>query len=533
MKKLLVRLIVLVVLLSMLAACAPATAPTAAPTEGVAAEPTAENLNDTKPVVVALPTDIVTFEPMEIATKTDSSVANHLFGTLARMDSNLHLVPMMAESWELLDTPQKNIWQFKLRQDITFSNGEPFNAETVKFVIDRGLNPNNAFKGNTPGFVFSSIGLDRLEVVDDYTVNFVLKGYSFDAPYYIAEIYMHPVKYYQDNTNEFVAVNPIGAGPYVLKEWVKDDHMVLERREDYWGEKPAVKTLIFRPFPESSTAVAELLIGNVDVVAKVPPDQADTIDASGVARMEAITGGRRMFVGFFQKCEGPGCEEVRDVRVRQALNYAVDMQKILDGLFYGKATRGAGVANPPYALEDLKPYPYDPEKAKQLLAEAGYPNGFKTTLATPTGRYQKDKELAIAIAADLAKVGVEAEVIPYDWAIYSQMTRSKELPALFLLGMGSNFSGPWYDMSGFSSGDSTTNYPQWQNDEWDALYERFVVAYADDERKAITDAMQRLLHREVPWLFIYNQVDWYAVNENLNWKARPDELIEFVDASWK
>jgi len=526
----LLRMMLLLVVVAGLVGCTPATATPAQSQEPAAPEVT-EDLNETKPVVIALPADIVTFEPMEIATKTDSSVANHIFGTLVRMNSDMQLEPMMAESWELLDTPERNIWQFKLRKDITFSNGEPFNADTVKYAVERGLDP--SFKGNTPGFVFSSIGFDHVEVVDEYTVNFVLNGYSFDAPYYIAEIYMHPMKYYQENSNEFLAANPIGAGPYVLKEWVKDDHLVLERREDYWGEKPAIKTLIFRPYPESSTAVAELLAGNIDVVAKVPPDQADTIDASNLAHMETVTGGRRIFVGFFQKCDGPGCEAVRDVRVRQALNYGVDMQSILDGLFYGRAPRSSGVVNPPYALEELQPYPYDPEKAKQLLAEAGYPDCFSTTLATPNGRYQKDKELALAIAADLAKLGCEIEVIPYEWTIYTTMTRNKELPALFLLGMGSNFSGPWYDMSGFSTADSTTNYPQWQNDEWDALYKRFVVAYDDGERKEITDEMQRLLYREAPWLFIYNQVDWYAVNNQLEWTPRPDELIEFMDAYWK
>ena len=542
-------LFAVLVVLSMLVACGPSqpaaeptkapeptqasTQPTTAATEPTKApEPTqAPAASSDQPLVVAINADVNTFEPDEISSRTDSNVAEHLFDRLVEMDENHHLQPMLATSWKLLD--DHKTWQFKLRQDVKFQDGEPFNAETVKYVFERAADPANKFVGNTPGYDFESIGYDHVDVVDDYTVNIVLKGFQPDAPGYISEILIHPIKYYKENSLEKVAEAPLGSGPYKLVEWVRDDHLTLERWDDYWGPKPAIKTIIFRVIPEASTRVAELLAGNVQVISQVPPDQADQIDKSGTAHMEIVTGGRRIYIGFQQKCDGPGCKEVRDVRVRQALNYAVDVDSILKGLFGGRGEREGGMVNPPHKSPDIKPYPYDPEKAKQLLAEAGYPNGFKCTLATPNGRYQKDKEIALAVAADLAKVGVQAEVVPYDWSVYSKMAQHKELPALFLLGCGSTFLSAWYDLSLLVNKDSPTNYAGWHNDEWDQLVAKLNTTYDEAERKKITDQMQVLVHNDPPWLFIYMQLDWYAVSNKVDWKPRADEIMDFTTAKWK
>lgn len=528
----------------LLVSCAPQAAteapkPAQPDTAPAAADPTAvpavveASLNDTRPLVVAMPNDVTTFEPNEISTRSDSNIAEHMFDKLLNMNDDLELEPMLATSWEMLD--DLKTWRFKLRDDVYFWDGEKFNAETVKYVIERGLDVDQyKWTGNTPGYVFNSIGMAGAEVIDEYTVDIKLNGFQPDAPGYIGEIFMHSQKYYEENPLETSAQMPNGSGPYKLVEWVKDDHLTLERWDDYWGPKPPIKTIIFRPLPEASTAVAELLAGNVHVVSKVPPDQSATIDASDLAQMATVTGGRRVYVGFQQKCDGPGCDAVKDVRVRQALNMAVDMQAILDSLFYGTAQREGGIVNPPHKSAEIKAYQFDPAKAKELLAEAGYPDGFKTTLATPNGRYQKDKELAIAIAADLKKnVNVDAEVVPYEWSVYVPMIRSKELPALFLLASGSSFLSAWYDLSDLVNPTTPTNYVNWQNDEWDELVARLQETVDPAERKVITDRLQMIVNEDAPWLFIYMQVDWYATSKDLNWTPRPDEIMDFRHASWK
>jgi peptide/nickel transport system substrate-binding protein len=558
--KMLNTLFIMVVVLSMgLASCQPApaatTAPAAAtsapaaaqPTQAPAAAtsapaaaqptqapaaPTAVDLNNTRPLVIQTPNDMETFEPNNVNTMTDINIESHVFDGLIRMDSHQQLQPMLALSWKLLDP---KTWQFKLRQGVTFQDGEPFNAQTVKYDFDRGMDPQYKWTGNTPGYDFTSIGLVSTEVVDDYTVNLHLDRYEPDTPGYISEVFIHPIKYYQDNSLDTVAASPVGSGPYKLKEWVKDDHITLERWDGYWGPKPPIKTLIFRVIPEPSTAVAELLAGNVDVVSGVPPDQAATVNKSTVAKMATIAGGRRIYIGFEQNCTGPGCAEVKDPRVRQALNMAVDIQSILDGLFGpGIAKREGGMVNPPSKSSAIQAYPFDVAGAKKLLTEAGYPNGFKCTMSTPNGRYVDDSQIALAVASQLkANVGVDCDVQPYEWSVYTGMISKKQLPALFLLGTGSDFLSAWYDLSDLNSVDASTNYVNWTNPQWVALVKQLGTTTDPAARTAITDQLQMIVHTDAPWLFIYMQVDWYGVSNIVNWTPRADEKEDFTATSYK
>jgi len=494
-------------------------------------EMTVAEMNESRPLEIGMPNGITTFEPNEISTKTDVSVAEHIFDKLLNLNAEKELEPMLATSWELLD--DNKTWRFELRDDVNFPDGEHFTAETVKYVIDRGLDKSYGWKGNTPGYIFPSLALKGAKVVDDYTVDIMTGGYQPDLPGYISEIFIHPKAYYEENSLETVATKPLGSGPYEIKEWVKDDHVTLVRRDDYWGDTPTIKTLIFRPFPESSTAVAELINGTIDVISKVPPDQAPLIDKTNGVEMRTVNGGRRIYIGFQQTADGPGSEAVRDVRVRRALNMAVDIDAILNSLLYGRGEREGGMVNPPHKSGDIKPYPYDPERAKELLAEAGYPNGFKVELATPSGRYTKDKEIALAVGDYLKKVGVDAEVIPYEWSVYVSMIKQKELPPLYLLGTGSSFLSAWYDLSDLVSVDAATNYVNWQNDEWDRLVEELQVTYDTAERKKITDKLQMIVHEDAPWLFIYMQVDWYAKSTDVDWEPRGDEIMDFKHTSFK
>ena len=545
--KTLQTLLAILVIMSMLAACAPAAdttntaeAPAAADTVAedttneaapVAEAATAEDLNETKPLVVAIPVDVTTWDPDNLSTKTDSNIAEHMFDALVYVDDNLEVQPMLATSWELLD--DNVTWRFNLRDDVYFWDGEHFTADTVKYVIERGLAKEEyGWTGNTPGFIFDSLGMVGATVVDEYTVDITLGGYFDDFLVFASEIYMHSINYYKNNSPEVVAETPNGSGPYKLVEWVRDDHITLERWDDYWGEKPLLKTITFRPIPEASTAVAELLAGGVDIVSKVPADQSPTIDASGIATTKTVAGGRRIYIGFNQVGEGGCYDALKNVEVRKALNMAVDIDTILSSLFYGNGIREGGMVNPPYKAASIEAYKYDPEAAKAMLAEAGYPDGLggKCEIATPNGRYQKDYEIAQAVASYLSEIGVEAEAVPYEWSVYVDMIDNKKLPPMFLLGSGSSISSAWGDLADF--GNDQTNYVGWKNAEWDQLQAELLTTYDLDARLAITDRMQELVHDDAPWLFIYMQVDWYAVNNNVNWTPRSDEIMSFKETSW-
>jgi peptide/nickel transport system substrate-binding protein len=538
-------LLALLVIVSMLAACAPAAteapaaeapvaeAPAAeAPAaEAPVAEAPAEDLNNTKPLIIAIPVDVTTWEPNNISTKTDSNIAEHMFDALTFVNDQLEVEPMLATSWELLD--DNVTWRFKLRDDVYFWDGEHFNAETVKYVIERGLKKEEfGWSGNTPGFIFDSLGMQGATVVDEYTVDITLGGFFDDFLVFASEIMMHSVEYYENNPLEVVAEMPNGSGPYKLVEWVRDDHITLERWDDYWGELPLLKTTIYRPIPEASTAVAELLAGGVHVVSKVPPDQSPTIDASGIATTKTVAGGRRVYIGFNQRETGGCYDALKDVRVRQALNMAVDIDTILDSLFYGNGVREGGMVNPPHKAATVQAYPYDPEGAKALLAEAGYADGFgaKCEIGTPNGRYAKDYQIAQAVASYLTEIGIEAEAVPYEWSVYVPMIREKKLPPMFLLGSGSSLSSAWGDLADFAN--DSTNYVGWNNEEWNTLKDQLGTTYDLAERKVITDRLQMIVNEDAPWLFIYMQVDWYAVNNDVDWSPRADEIQDFKHASW-
>ena len=212
---------------------------------------------------------------------------------------------------------------------------------------------------------------------------------------------------------------------------------------------------------------------------------------------------------------------------------AVDVQTILESLLYGKGVREGGMVNPPYKNEAVKAYEYNPEKAKEMLAAAGYPDGDlggRCELASPNGRYIKDYDIAQAVAAELQAIGVDVEAVPYEWSVFRPMIQEKKLPPMFLLGSGGGSVSAWYDLADFGSPD--TNYVGWVNPEWDRLVAEFSASTDIAKRKELTDQMQVLVHDDAPWLFLYMQVDWYSKTNDLNWTPRKDELMIFKNASW-
>ena len=293
------------------------------------------------------------------------SILFHLFDTLTTVDIETGEVqPSMAESWEVIDD---TTWRFTLRQDITFQNGEPFNAEVAKYNLDRLIDPD--VKAYTWFFV-SDADYESCEVVDEYTIDIHTKTPSAvvaDALHYTLIV---PMDYYSTTPLEELASNPIGSGPFKMTEWVPDDHMTLERWDDYWGAAPNVETVIFRPVPELSTRISELVTGGADIILNVAPDQTGQIEACETCQVLGTSGGRDIFIMIDLRFV-----PFDDVRVRQALNYAVDKQAILDAFFKGNGTILAGVANGFWEDKDLEPYAYDPDKALELFAEAGYTPG--------------------------------------------------------------------------------------------------------------------------------------------------------------
>lgn len=339
------------------------------------------------------------------------SVVHALFDHLVERDFEGNIVPGLALSWTIVDTATL---EFALREGVAFHNGEPFTAESVKFSVERMLAEEEAPNQGK----FTSI--DSVEIVDDYTVRLILNrpdGTLFDS--LTSRLAMLPPKYFEEVGAEGFAAAPVGTGPFAFVEWVPDDHVTLVANENYWDGsykgKPMVDTVIFRPIPEAATRAAELEAGGVDVIQDVLPDQMDDLEAAGLTVVpdEAF---QLQYVFLIADDE---TLPTYDVRVRQALNYAVDVDAIIENLLAGLGSHIASPIGPGYLgfNPDVEPYPYDPDKAKELLAEAGYADGFETTLDVTTAGHTDEID---AVAGYLSEVGVTVEIQDYELGQFNQ-----------------------------------------------------------------------------------------------------------------
>jgi peptide/nickel transport system substrate-binding protein len=478
-------------------------------------------------VTVDQGTDVESMDPVFTQARFSDNVMLTLFETLVTRDSAMHYRPLLAESWRIVNP---TTWQFKLRQNVRFSDGEPFNAQAVKYTIDRVYDP--AVKA--PSFLKGFLAFDRVDVVDDSTVNIVTKSPSPLMLEWLVNFYMQAPKYYSSVTLPQAALRPVGTGPYVFKEWVHDDHVTVTANPNYWGQKPSIGTIVFRPVPEAGTRIADLLSGSADIIVNVPPDQVSRINSSPDASVKTVEGGRDIFIGM--RTDRP---QLRDPRVRQAMNYAVDVNAIIKSLLNGTGRRMATVVNA-YANPAVKPYPYDPNKAKELLGEAGWKlqngvltNGSDTltvTMDTPVGRYIADKDVAQAVASYLQAVGVKITVNPLAWPIYSKKMFDDVNPAdMYLLGLGSSFDGQ--DEIRYLQKDFGYNPTFWNNPQFEKTYAALNASVDPKQRQQDLYTLQQIAHDDPPIIYLYKQTDYYGTNKRLKWSPRADELIILTDAS--
>jgi peptide/nickel transport system substrate-binding protein len=465
-------------------------------------------------VIISQGNDAATLDPHQTTTMSDYNVINHVCDGLVRRDLDMKIIPDLAESWKTIDSLTH---EFKLRRGVKFHNGEPFNAQVVKFNIERIFDPKLKSRVKTH-IEF----IDRVEVVDEYTVRIVTKEPSPIILNQLLTVSIIPPKYVKEKGDQYVARNPVGTGPYRFVEWVKDDHIILEAYNDYWRGKPPFDRVIFKPIPEDSTRVAALLTGEVDIITNVPPTEINRLKGAKNVHPITIPSVRCMFVKL--NTEKP---PFNNKWVRQALNYAVDKEAIVDSLFEGKAKILNGqVISPEYFGYNpaLKPYPYDPQKAKELLAKGGYPDGFEVEFDTPSGRYLLDREVSQAIAGQLLRLGVKAKVTVLEWGLFmKKYVGTHNLAPMALIGFGHRT----VDADGQYTFFSTESpYSYYSNKEVDKLLMEGRSTLDPSKRMEIYKEVSESLREDAVIVFLYQQADIYGVSEKFKWwKPRADENI--------
>ena len=487
-------------------------------------------------VVIAQGVDPTTLDMMNQQEQPASNVGAQMFESLLERDQSLKLVPALAAEMPKLVAP--TTWEFKLRKGVKFHNGEDFTAESVKFSLERLVNPANKLRGST-----SFAPIERVEIVDQFTVKIHTKK---PWPVFLSHIAlrqaaMYPPKEYAGKETAAISKNPIGTGPYKSVRWSKDEEIVMEAFPGYWRGAAKVKTVVFKPIPDDAVRVAALQNGEIDVAVNIPPHLAGIIDKHPKIFLSTAPSIRTIQLMIYthqmdanHKATGPYAGPTADKRVRQALAYAIDADEIIKSVMDGKAVRVATMLPSLHFGYDpsLKPLKQDVAKSKKLLADAGFPNGVEITLNGPQGRYVRDKEVAEAVAGQLNKAGIKTTLRTYEFVNYlNNMVYVHKAGPVWLIGWGH----PTMDAEAiyvplFKAPNIFVN---WQNDDFNGMVEEAQSMMDEKKRLAQYQRINKLWIEEVPAIPLYQQIDLYGANKRITWKARSDELIRAYDMALK
>jgi len=486
---------------------------------GVAPAPAAE-------LVAAKGTDVTSFDPGINPTPDAQQVITMIYDTLIQRDDSMQLKPGLAVSWQSLDPLT---WQLKLRAGVKFHNGEPFDARSVKFTLERLSTPGDKAGGHV---MFSSFGgIERVDAADPLTVTVRTKRPDPLLPARLAQTFgaqMIPAEYTTKVGYPGLAKNPVGTGPYKVVQWLKDDRTILESNRDYWGGAPAIDRVVWRIIPDDLARVSALQAGEVHVIVRVPPDQVGPIERRSGLRVDRVLGNvTNVFtVAGIKKGVGP----LTDKRMRQAIAYAIDQKAIIDNLFRGLAAPlGQGAPSTDFGYNPaIKPYPYDPGKAKALLAELGY-KGEEVLVRSASGYIVNDVAIVNAATEMLRKVGINARSEIVDIQTRLEMIKSGNLTGLILI----NPQGTNFDTDGVVwrlMGPGGILAVHWRGSDPDQEFYRLMeeARYTVDQKKRLQNYLRaaEIFADELPWIPVFQDVATFGLSAKVkNFKPRPDWLV--------
>ena len=373
---------------------------------------------DAKTFRYATTGDILGLDPHANNEGPTNAMKANIYGQMLHRKPDLTLEPELAVSWERVND---TTWRFKLREGVTFHNGNAFNADDVVFSFNR--------QKTSPSMSFALSTLEDLKKIDDFTVEVVTKGPDPILLLNMPNFYIVDKEYMEANnavevtdvagSTNFANLNANGTGPFKLVEWVQDNRIVLEPFDKYWNKANMVSNVtkaIFTPIPNNATRVAALLSGEIDLMYPVPLQDIPRLDADPNVSVLQGPELRTIFLGFDQwrdeslDMPGSGKNPFKDVRVRKAFAHAIDTKAIQRVVMRGASTPTGLMVAPGINgfQEDMnKPYAFNPDESKKLLAEAGYPNGFPVTLDCPNDRYVNDEAICTAVVPMLERVGIK------------------------------------------------------------------------------------------------------------------------------
>ena len=444
-------------------------------------------------------------------------VTHEMFDTLvATPDDSTEVVPGLAESWQV--SPDGLAWTFKLRKGVRFHDGTPLDAAAVKFTFDRVIDPNHPHaKSGKWSFVTGYLSsVKSVEVMDPLTVRLALKYPTSSLLALLALpncAIVSPTAFAKAPEN--FNFQPVGSGRYRFDSWERGSKLVLRRNDDYWGVKAKPQTLVYRGIPEANARVTELLTSGVDLILPIPPDFVARLEKTREVTVHKKTGLTVWYVGFNVEKK-----PFTDKKVRQAFNHAVNKDAIVRDILKGTGIPATGPLLPgTWAHEpNVRKYPYDPAAAKKLLAEAGYANGLEVEFWVPESGsgMQSPVEMSTVIQANLAAIGVKANLKTFEWGSYLGKVRS-DAPAMFALSWFLKSEDPDLSMYPlfFSKNTPLPNRSNYANPEVDQLLVQARQVADRGKRAELYRRAQKMIVEDGPWVFVDHEVQVVATRANV------------------
>jgi len=475
-------------------------------------------------LTIAMPGNPETLDPHQFRSVLTASVLGCCLETLLGRDPDtMEIRPLLATSYRNIDT---HTWEFKLRKGVKFHDGTDFNADVVKFSIERIINSPLNTLGKT---VWPPSFGQRVEIIDPYTVHIVTDTPDPLVPNRLAaeSLNMASPKALANYKDKFVGDSIIGTGPYKFVEYDVGRHVIFEANPDYWGDKPATRKLIWEIIPDPATRVAALQRGTIDVVTNLPFPMLDSIEQSPNLQLYSRLGSSIHAI-LLNTLQTPA---LKDKRVRQALNYAVDRKAILKNLYrdHGQLLNTPVAKQVEYSI-DPAPYTYQPDKARALLAEAGFKDKLELTLWQSTGRYELGVEAVQAIAGYFEDVGVTTNLQLLEWGEFNAKAGRSQLKDGLYYAFVNGIWDPDYVLQRFLPTYPTFRYYHASGDLKDNL-EKYSQTFPKDERAKLAAVCQQELHDEAVWVFLYQLDENFGLKKKVKgFKMRPDHLIIARDA---
>lgn len=493
---------------------APAPSPAPAPAPSPAPAPAPQGPKGT--LIVSQPGDVTSLDPHMQQMRYPRGAMASLYDMLVTTDHTWTIIPAVAKSWELVD---ELTWKFNLRDDVTFHDGSKLTSKDVKWSVQRYTDPELNIYANILAAV------KEVQTPDDYTAIMkteqpfpaLLMNLGFN-------LFIGPMETMQKMGKDFFT-NPIGSGTFEFSSWVPGDRLVVKAGKPHFMGGPLAEEVQWVFGRDDTTRLTSLKTGHAHIVLPVPPDRAREVeDAPDLSVVS--TDVPHIFILV------PNCSlaPFNNVKVRQAMQYAIDRNAICERLFNNTAfplngpisTMGEGHNG------ELQPYPYDPERARSLLAEAGYPNGFSMKYNVTSGTYVKESEVAQAVAGFFGDVGINVEIVPYEWGAYVEQLRAKTWEFFFIRQSTLNT----YELLNSCLNSRVKGIPwlHYTNEQVNGLIETAGKTMDESKRATMYKDASRIIYEDSPWIFLYQLRELVGVSKKLKGYTAGGEMVRVFEA---